>query len=190
MNFCIIYFVIFAAQKNINYEKILQVFLIALIFSSCSNVIVPYYTTVDKITEVDPGMSKDQVVETLGIAPYEIFHGIEGGCEIHQFKYKHKEISHGTLNSYSSNNNGVERFVDPSNLYIYYRDGKVESLVTDAGKKGGSMVLSFAKELQSACDGPEPEVVVYGINWIKNHLIMIKTLLSKEIHRLLSLVQF
>ena len=107
-------------------KKFLQVFLIALIFSSCSNVIVPYYTTVDKITEVDPGMSKDQVVETLGIAPYEIFHGIEGGCEIHQFKYKHKEISHGTLNSYSSSNNGVYSFFDPSNIYIYYRDFNVE----------------------------------------------------------------
>ena len=58
-------------------KKFLQVFLIALVFSSCSNVIVPYYTTVDKITEVDPGMSKDQVVETLGIAPYEIFMGLK-----------------------------------------------------------------------------------------------------------------
>ncbi|MEC9303453.1 MAG: hypothetical protein VYD59_03310 [Bacteroidota bacterium] len=155
-------------------KKVLQIFLVALIFSSCSNVIVPYYTTVDKITKVNPGMTKDQVVETLEIAPYEIFHGIEGGCEIHQFKYKHKEISHGTLNSYANNNKGAERFVDPSNVYVYYRDGKVESLVTDAGKSGGSMVLSFAKQLESACEGPEPEVIVYGcmdkksLNYDKN----------------------
>ena len=143
-------------------KRILQVFLIGLIFSSCSNVIIPYYTTVDKITKVNPGMTKDNVVETLGIAPYEIFHGIENGCEIHQFKYKHKEISHGTLNSYDGNIKGSERFVDPSNVYIYYREGRVESLVTDDGKKGGSMVLSFAEELKSACDGPEPEVIIYG----------------------------
>jgi len=116
------------------------------------------------MTKVNPGMTKENVVATLGVAPYEIFHGIENGCEIHQFKYKHKEVSHGTLNSYS-NIKGAERFVDPSNVYVYYRDGMVESLVTDEGKKEGSKVLSFAQELQDACDGPVPPVVtlpVYG----------------------------
>jgi hypothetical protein len=142
-------------------KRILQIFLVAVVFSSCSNIIVPYYTTVDKMTNVNPGMTKEKVVATLGVEPYEIFHGIENGCEIHQFKYKHKEVSHGTLNSYS-NIKGTERFVDPSNVYVYYRDGKVESLVTDEGKKGGSMVLSFAQELQDACDGPEPEPIIYG----------------------------
>jgi hypothetical protein len=139
-------------------KRILQLLLVTFVFSSCSNIIVPYYTTVDKMTKVNPGMTKENVVATLGVAPYEIFHGIENGCEIHQFKYKHKEVSHGTLNSYS-NIKGAEKFVDPSNVYVYYRAGKVESLVTDEGKKGGSMVLSFAQELQDACDGPEP---IYG----------------------------
>ena len=31
----------------------------------------------DKITKVNPGMTKQEVVATLGIAPYEIFHGID-----------------------------------------------------------------------------------------------------------------
>ena len=53
-------------------------------------------------------MTKTKVVETLGIEPYEIFHGLENGCEIHQFKYKHKEISHGTLNSYDNTNKGSD----------------------------------------------------------------------------------
>ncbi len=81
-------------------KRILQLFLVTLVFSSCSNIIVPYYTTVDKMTKVNPGMTKENVVTTLGVEPYEIFHGIEGGCEIHQFKYKHKEVGNGTLNSY------------------------------------------------------------------------------------------
>jgi len=139
-------------------KRILQLLLVTLVFSSCSNIIVPYYTTVDKITKVNPGMTKQDVVATLGISPYEVFHGIEEGCEIHQFKYKHKEIQHGTLNSYA-NTKGADRFVDPSNLYVYYRDGRMESLVTDDGKKGGAMVLSFANELVDACNGPEE---VYG----------------------------
>lgn len=141
-------------------KRILQIFLVSVVFSSCSNIIIPYYTTVDKMTNVNPGMTKEQVVATLGVDPYEIFHGIENGCEIHQFKYKHKEESHGTLNSYQ-NIKGAERFVDPSNVYVYYRDGKVESLVTDEGKKGGSSVLAFAQELQDACDGLEIEPI-YG----------------------------
>jgi len=141
-------------------KRNLHLLLVALAFSSCSNIIIPYYTTVEKITKVTPGMEKGKVVATLGIEPYEIFHSIEDGCEIHQFKYKHKEVNHGTLNSYE-NIKGAERFVDPSNLYVYYKDGKMESLVTDAGKKGGSSVLSFTKELQDACDGYE-EAPIYG----------------------------
>jgi len=141
-------------------KRILQIFLVAVVFSSCSNIIIPYYTTVDKLTSVNPGMTKTKVVETLGIEPYEIFHGLENGCEIHQFKYKHKEISHGTLNSYDNTNKGSARYVDPANVYVYYRDGKVESLVTDEGKKSGSMVLAFAQELQDACEGPEP--IIFG----------------------------
>ena len=139
-------------------KKVLHLLITILIFSSCSNIIIPYYTTVDKITKVNPGMTKQEVVATLEISPYEVFHGIEEGCEIHQFKYKHKEIQHGTLNSYSKIK-GDDRFVDPSNLYVYYRDGRMESLVTDDGKKGGPMVLSFANELVDACNGPKE---VYG----------------------------
>ena len=140
-------------------KRILHLLLVILVFSSCSNIIIPYYTTVDKMTKINPGMSKENVVTTLGIEPYEIFHGIENGCEVHQFKYKHAEFKHGTLNSYQ-NIKGAKRYVDPSNVYIYYRDGKVESLVTDDGKKGGSMVLSFAQQLQESCDGlPNP---IYG----------------------------
>ena len=54
-------------------KKVLQIFLVALIFSSCSNVIVPYYTTVDKITKVNPGMTKDQVTYVMGQPSFENF---------------------------------------------------------------------------------------------------------------------
>ena len=133
-------------------KKLLQIALVALIFSSCSNIIIPYYTTVDKITKVNPGMTKQEVIATLGISPYEVFHGIEQGCEIQQFKYKHTDIKVSTLDSYNSNAKEAS-YIDPSNLYVYYRDSKMESLVTDDGKKGGPMVLSFLNELQYECAG-------------------------------------
>jgi len=141
-------------------KKLLQIALVALIFSSCSNIIIPYYTTVDKITKVNPGMTKQEVVATLGISPYEVFHGIEQGCEIQQFKYKHKDIKVSTLDSYNTNSK-EESYIDPSNLYVYYQDSKMESLVTDDGKKGGPMVLSFLNELQYECAGTV-EAPLYG----------------------------
>lgn len=140
-------------------KKVVLYFTFIAVLSSCSQIIVPYHTTVDKITSVKPGMSKQNVVTTLGIDPYEIYHGIEAGCEIHHFKYKHKEKYFGTLNSFG-NVGGVDRYVKPSNLYVYYRDGKMESLVTDNGKDSSPGILSFMDELDFECNGgPKP---VYG----------------------------
>ena len=133
-------------------KKVVLYFTFLVVLSSCSRIIVPYHTTVDKITAVKPGMSKQNVVSTLGIDPYEIYHGIEAGCEIHHFKYKHKEKYFGTLNSFG-NVGGVDRYVKPSNLYVYYRDGKMESLVTDNGKDSSPGILSFMEELDFECNG-------------------------------------
>ena len=58
----------------------------------------------------------------------------------------------GTLNSFG-NVGGVDRYVKPSNLYVYYRDGKMESLVTDDGKGSSPGILSFMDELDFECNG-------------------------------------
>lgn len=140
-------------------KKVLLYFTFLALLSSCSQIIVPYHTTVDKITTVKPGMSKQNVIATLGIDPYEIYHGIEAGCEIHHFKYKHKEKYFGTLNSFG-NAGGADRYVKPSNLYVYYKDGKMESLITDNGKDSSPGILSFMDELDFECNGgPQP---IYG----------------------------
>ena len=140
-------------------KNVILFFTFLAILSSCSQIIVPYHTTVDKITNVKPGMSKQNVVATLGINPYEIYHGVEEGCEIHHFKYKLKEKYFGTLNSFG-NIQGVDRYVNPSDLYVYYRDDKMESLITDNGKDLSSSILSFADELDFECNGgPQP---IYG----------------------------
>ena len=44
-------------------------------------------------------MSKQNVISTLGIDPYEIYHGIEAGCEIHTSSTSTKKNT-GTLNSF------------------------------------------------------------------------------------------
>ncbi len=140
-------------------KKVVFYFTFLVLLSSCSKIIVPYHTTVDKITAVKPGMSKQNVIATLSVDPYEIYHGIEAGCEIHHFKYKHKEKYFGTLNSFG-NVLGADRYVKPSNLYVYYRDGKMESLITDNGKDSGPGILSFMDELDFECNGgPQP---IYG----------------------------
>ena len=133
-------------------KKVILYFTFIALLTSCSQIIVPYHTTVDKITIVKPGMSKQNVIATLGIEPYEIYHGVEDGCEIHHFKYKHKEKYFGTLNSFGKIK-GSDRYVDPSNLYVYYRDGKMESLITDNGKDLSPGILAFSDELNFECNG-------------------------------------
>lgn len=141
-----------------------NLFILVLIISasfilSCKTqkfTLVFYSTTVEKISTLKVGMSKETVSSKLGIFPYEIFQNQKNGCEIHQFKYKRKqrEYSAGNQTNEQGLNDGAPKYVEPGNLYLIYRNNQLESYFTDMAEADGFNVLFFNGEIKQFCDNP------------------------------------
>ena len=55
---------------------------------SCSEyVLIPQYSTVEKLNSLKSGMTKQEVTNTLNLKPYEAYHSTENGCELFGYKY-------------------------------------------------------------------------------------------------------
>lgn len=139
-------------MRILNY---LIVFLVAVILSSCSQTesIVPQYTTVTKLTSVNPGMTKAQVLNTLGVYPYDILQNQKGGCEIHEYKYKHLEkiLSMKSLDKKEGLTMGAARYKTPETAYIIFRNGKVEAIYSDVSKRDLLTLISHLSVVEEAC---------------------------------------
>src|ERR1017187_192555 len=58
---------------------------------SCSHYIAPPFTDVVKISQLKPAMKVKQVVDLLGIEPYDIYHMQETGAQMLCFNYRLKK---------------------------------------------------------------------------------------------------
>ncbi|MBU0763465.1 MAG: hypothetical protein KJ607_01380, partial [Bacteroidetes bacterium] len=60
-----------------------------LLFAGCKTVVIPNYTSVSKLSRLNPGMSKSQVLTNLDqVYPHNILFYDSSGCEVHQYLYK------------------------------------------------------------------------------------------------------
>jgi hypothetical protein len=138
------------------YKKLqLLCFVTALVlFSSCAKRIAVPYSTVEKIVKITPGMSASDVSSTLGIPPYDIYHMAGDGSTILLYNYrlkKRKNTGCGLLENmgladpfYSKEENlsvGNSYYVEDCRLYVLLQNGKVASLVTDAGREDSEDLL-------------------------------------------------
>ena len=134
---------------------------IAVLFSSCATRIAPPYSTVEKIVKVTPGMSASDVSSTLGIPPYDLYHMSGDGSTVLVYYYKLKQRKNtgcGLFEKwgladpfYSKEENlsvGSSYYTKESKLYILMTNGKVTSLVTDAGREDSEDLLVANNTIQ------------------------------------------
>lgn len=140
-------------------KTIYTLVVIAFALSSCTNRwIAPPFTEVSKIAEVKSGMSIREVNITLGIDPYDIYHIQEDGSSVLVYNYRHKD----RRMPISSNPNQAERSIhtaegqtsgevwygSTSRLYCLFTNGKLKSLITDAGRKDSEYILITQNDIQ------------------------------------------
>ncbi|MFN8230282.1 MAG: hypothetical protein U0V03_05090 [Bacteroidia bacterium] len=127
---------------------------VVMLLSSCAKRIAVPYSTVEKIVKVTPGMTTSDVSSTLGIPPYDVYHMAGDGSTVLIFNYKLKQRKNtgcGALERmgfadpfYSKEENlavGSSYYVEESKVYILFQNGKVTSLVTDAGREDSEDLL-------------------------------------------------
>jgi len=130
-------------------KKLSLLAIVAVIMTSCYKRLAPPYTTVEKIVKVAPGMTASDVSGTLGIPPYDIYHMAGDGSTVLIYNYLRKDRKNtgcGVLERagiadpfYSKEENlsvGSSYYVqERQKLYVLLQNGKVASLITDAGRE-------------------------------------------------------
>lgn len=140
-------------------SKIYLMTVLTVILSSCANRwIAPPFTEVSKIAEVKSGMSIREVNITLGIDPYDIYHIQEDGSSVLVYNYRRKD----RRMPISSNPNQAERSIhtaegqtsgeawygSTARLYCLFTNGKLKSLITDAGREDSEYILIIQNDIQ------------------------------------------
>jgi hypothetical protein len=132
-----------------------------LVSAGCMKRLAPPYSTVEKIVRINPGMTASDVSSTLGIPPYDVYHMAGDGSSVMSYWYKIKERKNtgcGLLENmgladpfYSKEENlavGASYFTTEHRVYVLYQNGKVSSLVTDAGRENSEDLLVLNNTIQ------------------------------------------
>jgi hypothetical protein len=130
-------------------------------FPGCMKRLAPPYTTVEKIVRIVPGMSAAEVSSTMGIPPYDVYHMAGDGSSLMSYWYKIKERKNtgcGTFEKmgladpfYSKEENlsvGASYYTSEHQVYVLFQNGKVSSLVTDAGRGDSEDLLVLNNTIQ------------------------------------------
>lgn len=115
---------------------------------------VPMYVSAGELASLNTGMSKQDAKAKLGnLSPYDILVSQGDGCEVHHYKYKKpaKEVSSSKANKAEGLTEGNKKFREESNAFLVYKNGQLESVLTDSGKKDALGVLQGISGVQGAC---------------------------------------
>lgn len=128
-------------------KRFLYLLLIPLILSSCATYIAPTYTSVDKMLQIEKGMSSDKVDETLGIKPYNMLHRNDS-TSVFEYHYRLKDRDVNNISNYKkfihleqSQTGGKNWFTKPSKFYVLYEDNRFSTLITENGLENSDYLL-------------------------------------------------
>ena len=114
-------------MKN-NIQKLVVVLLVTCSFNvfAQNKVTKNIYTTIDKIFNINLGMSPEEVSSTLEILPYDIHQNLALNQLIVEYKYVHKFIKDNADEVYleSSRNNGELYFQDETSIYMVFDNNR------------------------------------------------------------------
>lgn len=122
--------------------------------------IEPEFTTVDRLVELKSGMTKEEVLNSLGVYPFDILYNQENECEIHIFKYAKTKRRHPSRN----NNPGTSQQIDDGEPFydemdevaVYYRNGALEAFVVESLEKTTYELLNYDALLAEQCNPAAP----------------------------------
>jgi len=106
-----------------------------------------------ELSGLNIGMSKSQALDVLGnLYPYDVLAGDFDGCEVFQYKYKKpKKKSKASEMGRLSLTEGLRMFVDESDAYLLFKEGKLEMVLTAVGRSQVMDLLKQTQGLEDAC---------------------------------------
>lgn len=135
-------------------KKLLFITVISGTLFSCKTTIVPVCVSSGELASLNTGMSKEEAKTKLGgTYPFDILMAEQSGCELHHYKYKKpaKSIDSDLANKSEGLSQGQRKYVDESDAYILYKNGKLESIHTNIGKKDAVDLLANISSIHNTC---------------------------------------
>lgn len=137
--------------------------MLAIVVSSCSvsdsfsnsKVQAPKFTSVDRLLQVQPGMTYESVVQLLGCEPYNLLSNQLDGYSVYVYKYKlvDRELeveNQNTLNQRGTETAGMDVYVNKlEEVVLFFKDKKLELLVTNQGKAESAQMIMLGNTLYS-----------------------------------------
>jgi len=136
------------------FKKIIYLGILAFGLWSCKTVEQPMYVNTSELASLNTGMSKTEVKSKLGnLSPYDILMYEQGGCEVHQYKYKTpaKMTLLTRLETKDGLYDGNKKYVDEADAYLVYKNGQLESVLTKAGKADVHALLADINATKAMC---------------------------------------
>lgn len=95
--------------------------------------VVNYHTTVERMFNLEDGMTLSQVNETLGSEPYDLLQNTQGGYLMLEYKYlkAHRKLKASEVDTESGRVIGVPHYKDASSAYLMFNnENRLVSYVT------------------------------------------------------------
>lgn len=114
-------------------------------------IVAPPFTSIDKISKIDPGQTKDQVNDLLGIKPYDILY-LQNGNFLCYYNYRLIERKFNASNKYNKDNSDNHLFSEKAQtfgepfytewrrIYVCFNNGKVTHYITDSGMEDANYI--------------------------------------------------
>jgi hypothetical protein len=147
---------IFVCMKK--YPKVSNFILISIFISSCTSrnfVVAPSFTSVDKITLLEPGQNLNEVNGKLNVEPYDIVSG--GDIFLCYYNYRLLErkipiansnknrsindVDSLNLSSELSQTTGIKFYTEWKKLFVFFKDGKLVSFITSDGLNDANYLM-------------------------------------------------
>jgi hypothetical protein len=140
-----------------------QVVLVSLLLSGCSVYIAPPFTDIMKLSQIKPSMKFKQVVDVLGVEPYDIYHLQENGAMLASFNYRlkkrimrlntlnHDEFRRKTTNEDSQTAGDLYYEKDYKTAHVLFnKDGEMTSYITTDGVENSNLIVISGNTIQYA----------------------------------------
>jgi hypothetical protein len=144
--------------------------LMTVFMVSCKTVQVAKFASVEDVMDLKINSSLDEVISKLGSKPYNIHSSQDEGYTIYTYKYKlvERRINPLIVNSSGGETAGTEVYNGKEQiLFLVFREGKLESLITSEGRKDSDAVLILNN-------------TIYTISRDKGKYVIIPTTLDEE----------
>jgi len=119
-------------------KTLVSLMIIAGIAFSCETVKVAKFASVENVIDLKLNSSIAEVTSALGSKPYNIYSNHREGYVVYTYKYKvtERKISPKLVDSRGGESNGTEEYNSKEQfLYLFFKEGKLESFVTTEGRK-------------------------------------------------------